>query len=122
MTKTDLLKRLKALGRLTPEQRNDVTCSLIGHSRIQTHCMGYYYCGRCGAQLGDSLGSVYPQAEKVVVVSDGNQLHSAGCKTCEANYKELTWRDKVFAPNPFLKKKGKVQHGKKAKTSDQHKT
>jgi hypothetical protein len=97
-TKKDLLKKLKALALHTNDDRNEVVCALIGHSRIQTTFFGYFYCGRCEAQLGDSLGSIYPDAEKVVLVGHN-------CKTCRANYKNMTWRDKLYAPDPFKKEK-----------------
>ncbi len=99
MTKQELMQKLAALGDISEEQRNQVTCSLVGHSKIQTYCFGYFNCARCGAQLGDSLASVYPQAEEVVVVG-----HMGGnCPTCRENYKKLTWRDKLFCPDPFAR-------------------
>ena len=86
--------KLAALGQMDDEQKKSVVCSLIGHSKIQTQCFGYYYCGRCGDQLGDTLASVYPEAENAVVVGHG-------CDTCHANFKECDWRDTFLAPNPF---------------------
>ncbi len=94
MTKKELLKKLKVLEPGSDEQRNQVVCSLIGHSKIQTVCFGYHYCGRCGAQVGDTLGSIYPDADQAVVVGHN-------CDRCRENFKALTWRDKVFAPDPF---------------------
>jgi hypothetical protein len=93
-TETELVERLNALGEVTDEQKRDVVCSLIGHSRIQTHCFGYYYCARCNAQVGDSLGSIYPGAERAVIVG-----HK--CPTCEKNFAECTWHDKFMCPDPF---------------------
>jgi DNA-directed RNA polymerase subunit RPC12/RpoP len=93
-TDKELLDKLELLGIEDEQKKKEITCSLIGHSRIQTFCFGYYNCARCGAQLGDSLGGIYPGAEKAVVVG-----HK--CPTCEANYKELTWKDKIFCPDPF---------------------
>ncbi len=94
MTKKELLAKLKALGPISEQQRNDIVCSLIGHSRIQTYFFGYYNCARCGAQIGDSLGGCYSGAEKAVIVG-----HS--CPTCRENYKKCTWKDKLFCPDPF---------------------
>lgn len=71
-----------------------ILCVLLGHSKIQSSFWGYYYCGRCGDQVGDSLGSVYPQASTVVVIGHN-------CKTCRDNYKKLTLKDKLLTPNPF---------------------
>lgn len=100
MTKKELLNKIKLIEPESKEQRNQIVCSLIGHSMIQTTCFGYYYCGRCGDQLGDTLASIYPAVKDVVII-DHN------CKTCEKNYKKLTWKDKLYVSDPF-KKKGKV--------------
>lgn len=90
----ELLEKLDALGVTNEEQKKEITCSLIGHSKIQAFCFGYYNCARCGDQVGDSLGGCYPGAADTVIVG-----HK--CPTCEANFKKLTWRDKVFCPDPF---------------------
>lgn len=97
ITKKELMSKLKVLDIQDKETRNSVVCGLIGHSRIQTACFGYYYCARCGNQLGDTLCSIYPGAEDAVVVGHN-------CKTCRKNYKTLTWRDKLYCPNPFKEK------------------
>lgn len=75
------------------EQRNTVVCALVGHSKIMSTCFGYWHCGRCEAQLGDSLGGVYDGGGKVVI--------GHNCETCRENYAACTWRDTVFAPDPF---------------------
>ena len=93
-TEKELLEKLELLGIEDEEKKKSITCSLIGHSRIQTHFWGYYNCARCGVQLGDGLGAFYPDAKKVVVVG-----HK--CPICEANYKELTWKDKIFCLDPL---------------------
>ena len=74
-----------------------IVCALIGHSKIQTACFGYYYCGRCSDQVGDALGSIYPQAEQAVIIGHN-------CETCRKNYKKMTWRDKFMVPYPFKTK------------------
>lgn len=94
MTKKELMRKLKLLEPESDEQRNSIICSLIGHSKIQTTCFGYFYCARCGDQLGDTLGGVYPDAESNVIVGHG-------CKQCKENYEKLTWRDKLYCPDPF---------------------
>ena len=94
MTEAELLNKIAALGDITEDQRNAIVCSLIGHSKIQTFCFGYYSCARCGTQLGDSLGSSYPSASEVVIVGHN-------CPTCRANYEKLGWKDKLFCPDPF---------------------
>lgn len=92
-TKRELLQKLKALGDISEEQKKSVVCSLIGHSRIQSHFFGYYNCGRCEEKLGDSLAGCY-SGESVVIIG-----HK--CKTCEKNYAECTWKDTFMCPDPF---------------------
>jgi hypothetical protein len=96
-TKEQLLKILKILPTKNRKHRNAVVCSLIGHSRIQRFFWGYFSCGRCGDQLGDTLCSVYPFANKAVVIGHD-------CDKCRENYKECTWKDKLYTQNPFKTK------------------
>lgn len=70
---------------LPEAQANAVTCALIGHSRVQTVCFGYWSCARCGAQVGDSLGGSY-NAREVVAVDHH-------CDDCRRNVRDLTWKD-----------------------------
>lgn len=93
LTKADVLRRVRGLSK---DQRNASVCALVGHSRIQSACFGYYNCGRCGAQVGDTLASVYRGAEQAVVIGHD-------CATCRKNAKALTWKDTLFAPDPFAK-------------------
>lgn len=95
LTEKQLMSKLKALGKMDDEKRNDVTCSLIGHSRIQSTFFGYFYCGRCSAQVGDNLAGCYDA--KTVVVIDHN------CQVCRDNYETTTWRDRLFVRDPFVK-------------------
>jgi len=94
MTKKELMSKLKVLDLKDKDKRNSTVCALIGHSKIQTTCFGYYNCARCGDQVGNSLGGVYMGAETAVVVGHN-------CETCQTNYKACTWRDKLYAPDPF---------------------
>lgn len=94
-TLKQLEQKLSALGEMSNEQRADVVCSLIGHSRIQTTCFGYFYCGRCEAQLGDTLGGTY-SAENIVIVNHN-------CEKCRTNFDKCDWRDMYLAPDPFSK-------------------
>lgn len=89
MTKAEVMQRVKGLD---TERRNATVCALVGHSKIQTI---YYNCGRCGAQVVDSLASVYPGAEKAVVIGHNN------CDVCRKNAETLTWRDTLHAPDLF---------------------
>ncbi len=97
-TKKDLVKILKNIPIKDKDHRNSIVCSLIGHSKICTTCWGYRYCGRCGDQLGDSLGSIDYGIKEAVVVGHN-------CPDCKKNYKKCTWKDKLYAPNPFKKDK-----------------
>lgn len=81
------------------ETQKRVVCALAGHSRIQTAFFGYFYCGRCGEQVGDTLASIYPGAAKAVVVGHD-------CDTCRKNAETLTWRDTLLTPDPFPKAEG----------------
>ena len=92
-TEEELHKKLDALGDMSDEQRNRVTCSLLGHSKIQSVCFGYWNCARCGEQLGDSLGGTYEGRDKVIV---GHK-----CEVCTKNYENLGWEHKVFVADPF---------------------
>lgn len=97
-SENELLEKLNTIGVTDDEQKKELICSLIGHSRIQTTCFGYYYCARCGTQVGDTLAGVYPGAVDTVIVGHN-------CPTCRENYKKLTWKDKVFSPDPFAENK-----------------
>jgi hypothetical protein len=70
-----------------------ILCVFIGHSNIEDVFWGYHTCGRCGEQLGDSLGGAYQNNRAVII--------GHNCGTCRKNYKKLTWRDKLLTPNPF---------------------
>lgn len=95
-TKKELMEVLSKIPITDKSQRNDIICSLIGHSKICTTCWGYRYCGRCGAQLGDSLGSIDFGVKEAVIVGHN-------CKVCRENYKKCDWRDKLYVKNPFNK-------------------
>ena len=93
-TKKELLEILAKIPIKNKQQRNDLICSLIGHSRICDSFFGY--CGRCGEQLGDNLGSIDYGNNKAVIIGHN-------CKTCRKNYKECDWQDKLYVKNPFSK-------------------
>ena len=97
-TKEELLKILAKIPIRNKSQRNNLICSLIGHSKICTTFFGYRYCGRCGEQLGDSLGSVDFGAKEAVIIGHN-------CPTCRENYKKCDWKDKLYVKYPFTKKK-----------------
>ena len=70
-----------------------VFCALFRHSEIQDEFFGAFYCGRCGAQVGDQLASIYNAANIVII---GHK-----CDKCVENYKKMTFVDKFLVPNPF---------------------
>ncbi len=92
LTQQDVEAKIAALGDITVEQRNNIVCALIGHSHIITGFMGYQYCGRCSAQIGDTLASV--GVGDVVLIGHN-------CATCQANYAGMDWKHKLFVPDPF---------------------
>lgn len=78
---------------LEPEQAKAVVCALAGHSKIVTACMGYIYCARCEAQIGDSLDGASSTGDNVIV--------GHACPTCEENFAKCDWRDTFMTPDPF---------------------
>lgn len=103
ITIQQLKKKITALGKLEHEQKMSIICSLIGHSRISTTCFGYRYCGRCGDQLGDSLGSIDFGIKEAVIAE-----HK--CPECKKNFKKCDWQDKLFCRNPFAKNYDKSKY------------
>ena len=95
MTKAEVLRCIRGLPK---DQRNPVVCALVGHSRIHEYSFGYIHCARCGAQVGDVLMGDYPdRKEETVIVSHSH------CATCQRAASAFTWRDRLYAPNPFTK-------------------
>ena len=93
MTQAQLKTKLKGI----PADRiAAVTCALIGHSRVQSQCFGYWNCARCGDQVGDTLGSSYVGAMQAVAVDHY-------CDTCRDNAPSLTWKDRFGLPPKILK-------------------
>lgn len=89
-TRADVERRIEGLDETTQKA---VACALLGHSRIIKRCLGHVYCGRCQAPIGDTLGSIFEMANKVVI--------GHGCDTCRTNYRALDWRDKLLVGDPF---------------------
>lgn len=89
---TEVKKRIEGLD---DDAAKRVVCALVGHSRIQTHCFGYFNCARCDEQVGDNLAGVYDGQNSVIVGHD--------CETCRANFAKLDWKHTFMAPDPFAK-------------------
>lgn len=98
LNRTQLLAKLKKM-EVGDEEKKKIACILIGHSRIISSYFGYIYCGRCGEQIGDALGSVFDGSKHVII---GHR-----CPTCRENIKNLTWKDRLFAPANPLKAEAK---------------
>lgn len=90
VTQREVKIRIKGLA---PEQAKAVVCALVGHSRIQTYCLGYFNCARCGDQVGDNLAGVYDGSKSVIVGHD--------CKVCRKNFAALDWTHTFMTPDPF---------------------
>jgi ribosomal protein L37AE/L43A len=102
-TKEQLQKKIKALGKISEEQKKSIICSLIGHSNITETCFGYVNCARCGEQIGDTLGGYYPKAKEQVIVD-----HE--CDTCKENWKNMTWKDKFMVEYSLDKKEVELKN------------
>lgn len=50
--------QIEAFGKAAAEKARAIFCAAFRHSRISTSFFGYQYCGRCGAQVGDTLASI----------------------------------------------------------------
>lgn len=90
MTEEEVMERIKGLD---DEKARAVVCALVGHSRIQSYCFGYFNCARCEEQVGDNLGGIYDGSKSVIVGHD--------CPTCRANFDQLGWEHKLLTPDPF---------------------
>jgi len=77
------------------DERNKIICAMIGHSKIIDTFFGYIRCARCETLLGDALTGVFDGSKYVIV--------GHNCSQCKDNYKDLTWKDLLFAPYPFTK-------------------
>lgn len=76
-----LVKQVKGLA-----AKRAVVCALVGHSRIVGEVsFGYVHCGRCGGQVGDTLGGA--------TSLEGRPVIGHGCGKCKAALKLMTWRD-----------------------------
>lgn len=84
------------LANVPDDKKPAVVCSLVGHSQVVTGCLGYVYCGRCGQQIGDTLGSICDLSEAVIVGHDRD--------VCRCNYDKLGWEHKLLTPDPFKEK------------------
>lgn len=90
MTEKQLETKIKLIEPKDKETRNSLVCALIGHSRIRTFFFGYNYCGRCGAELGDSLGGAWEQTDEYIEGHDDPD--------CLEALSKMGWQDKLYVP------------------------
>lgn len=76
-----------------------IFCAVFRHSHLVTNCMGYKNCARCGAQLGDSIGSIgLPTGPGLYFQID----QVCNCDSCRQSFDTLTWVDKFMCPRPVF--------------------
>jgi hypothetical protein len=69
--------------KLTEQQKKAIYCVKHGHSKIVSMSFGYVHCGRCEAQIGDTLGGVFPQMPECALIGHN-------CQICQANIAKMT--------------------------------
>jgi hypothetical protein len=92
---------------LTQEKKMKHYCIDHGHANYVTKFWGYVYCGRCGQQIGDQLGSIFDTRELMVI---GHK-----CKVCNAIRKKLSKMDLKIVRR--LEKELKSQINQQEKTA-----
>ena len=83
MERNELEQKLEGLGPLEPEQRNTITCVLIGHSRVVAPVGPLLFCARC-------MMPYTPARMDTLVYQDHD------CEACNENRKRLNWEDTLF--------------------------
>lgn len=74
------------MAELTLTQKAEIYCVKNGHANYVTNCMGYKSCGRCGTQIGDTLGGCFDMSNMIAI--------NHNCKTCNALKEKLSPLDK----------------------------
>lgn len=76
------------------EVRRAIECVRHGHPPvISLGFMGYVYCARCEAHIGDRLAGVFDMTDKCIVGHD--------CDVCRKVWNDLTPDQRRLTPNPF---------------------
>ena len=70
-----------------------IFCAIFRHSHLVTNCIGYKYCARCGAQLGDSIGGTGLPVPPHFLIGQTCQ-----CDNCQKAFDGLTWLDRFMCP------------------------
>ncbi len=86
---------------MTQEQDAKIYCVKHGHADYVTVCMGYAYCGRCGDQIGDTLGGAFNLTKKVIT-----GCWESSCQHCNDNRKKITGFDKIILERLERKENG----------------
>ena len=73
---------------LTNIQKAKIYCIKNEHAKYATNCMGYISCGRCGDQIGDSIGGIFDGA--------GLALVGHKCDTCTEAFNKLSDIDQLI--------------------------
>ena len=89
-----------------------IFCAIFRHSHLVTNCIGYKYCARCGAQLGDTLAGT-----GLSVGKGGHFLigQTCQCDKCRASFDSLTWLDRFMCPKAAFPSDEYVASEKKKK-------
>jgi len=72
------------------EEEGKGICKKKGHPNMFYQFWGYVHCARCGEQIGDKLGSIFPMADKMI----GVECQDKPCKVCDPLIKKLNKFDK----------------------------
>lgn len=104
LTQAEVMTKLAVLDIQDKQIRNATVCALIGHSSIRTFSWGYNYCGRCEAQLGDSLAGIWKVS--------GHYIEGHDDEECLDNLQKMTWRDKLYVPKKIYTPSIKQPKGK----------
>lgn len=84
------MKNIKPQKKLTQQQKACIYCIKNGHADFVWSFWGYIHCGRCGEQIGDTLGGVFSRADKVIVLG----CKKKPCDVCDPIRKKLSKLDK----------------------------
>lgn len=97
----------------TQVQKARIFCIKHGHAPYVYCFWGYVYCGRCGTQIGDRIGSIF-LADKVIVIG----CKDKHCKNCDPIKKKLSALDKEILKRltKQYKKEGAILDNEKALT------
>lgn len=95
------------MGPMTQTQQAQIHCVKNNHARYVSTFFGYVHCGRCGEQIGDTLGGTYPMDKCAIV---GCPKPPSKCKHCGPIFRSLSKMDKeIFKRLRKYRKETKLQ-------------